>query len=174
MTTEQRKELYSREYPNARSKIFLDHLLTTLNRRHFLTQPPKYERMETQLSLLSDAFCSAYPENDFLAMKLCIDFANDLQKFYTKTEDNYKTFRESVFHTIKQIFCLSDFSSDGNDEADSLIFSFTRNLATLHGYTLGFLDVTVKTVLLLLESKSNTTNSMIEAIEMLSEVCLQN
>ena len=121
-------------------------------------------------ALLSDAFCSAYPENDLLAMRLCIDFANDLQKIYN-TED-HKTLRESVFHTIKQIFCLSDFS-DGNDEADSLIFSFTRNLATLHGYTLGFLDVTVKTVLLLLESKSNKNNSMIEAIEMLSEVCLQ-
>ena len=49
MTTEQRKELYSREYPNARSKIFLDHLLTTLNRRHFLTQPPKHEAIEQQL-----------------------------------------------------------------------------------------------------------------------------
>ena len=58
LTTEERKELYSKNYQDARTKIFLDHLLTSLNRRHFLTQPPKYESLEQHISLLSDAFCA--------------------------------------------------------------------------------------------------------------------
>ena len=58
LTTEERKELYSKDYQDARTKIFLDHLLTSLNRRHFLTQPPKYESLEQHISLLSDAFCA--------------------------------------------------------------------------------------------------------------------
>ena len=168
LTTEERTKLYAGNHKDARSKLCLDHLLTSLNRRHFLNQPPKYENLSQTLSLLSTAFAAAYPENDLLVMRISIDFLEDIvvSSAEHSSKDNVK---EIVLSIIKQMFCMMDFG-DVSDEQNSLLFNFTSHLSKLHGYSLNFLDITVKTVLYLLEANTNATNTMFEAIEMLSQV----
>ena len=168
LTTEERTKLYARNHGDARSKLCLDHLLTSLNRRHFLNQPPKFENLSQNLSLLSTAFAAAYPENDLLVMRISIDFLEDLLISSTEhsSKDNVK---EVVLSIIKQMFVMMDFG-DVSDEQNSLLFNFASHLSKLHGYSLNFLDITVKTVLYLLEANTNATNTMFEAIEMLSQV----
>ena len=127
LTTEERTKLYAGNHQDARSKLCLDHLLTSLNRRHFLNQPPKFENLSQNLSLLSTAFAAAYPENDLVVMRICIDFLEDIVISSAEhfPKDNVK---EIVLSIIKQMFCMMDFG-DVSDEQNSLLFNFTSHLS---------------------------------------------
>ena len=88
--------------------MYLDFLVTCLTRRHFvkLTQLPTVTN-ERQLSVLSDAFCGAYAENDVITLKLCIDFIKDLSEDLGQQKDQL---REALMHNIRQVFCVADFA----------------------------------------------------------------
>ena len=101
--------------------MFHDFLITCLSRRHFVSHNSNGKAgvsEERHLSTISDAFCTAYAENDCLSLQLCIDFLKDISKDLIGQQDKL---RENVMQIIKQVFCAADFA-EGNSNFRSTFF----------------------------------------------------
>ena len=93
-------------------------------------------------------------------MNLCVDF----QLEDAKPED-----KESLMNAIKQLFCIADFVEASN-EANTLLFSMASKMASIHGPSLQLVDVTAKTLSLLLETSTSVPSFVNEAVSMMSLV----
>ena len=88
----------------------MDFLITSLSQRHFVYGGDNGKGKERHLSTLSDAFCTAYAENDVVGLRLCIDFLKVLDLKATVMTSSAAASKEKLMSVIKQLFCIADFS----------------------------------------------------------------
>ncbi len=168
MDGQMRKSLFVQECDSDKVKVIIHHLNHSLAKTslsgNLVVSKWDHGKLETRLSQIRDAFCSAYGEDDCLQMDFLTCFVKDL----SNDGGGELVKVENMVSLIQQVLLVADYSDGSDPLPDEAMFRFFSQLIPLCTDSLGLVDLLARATMPRLEGSHGS--EAIEAVTLVRNV----